>query len=218
MNEAIKGVVAVIAGFLSGFLIYMAAAMILTDGNPSSVFIWIVFGGGWALSVTLLLRGARTISKVFARAFLLGAAEWLAMIPVGFIFTSKQISKTLVESMSGAEMAGATAAAGVFSFLTGAVAVAMAVACLVGFTVAHLLGREMKPELTGPTKKCPFCAEIIKEEAKVCRYCGRDVAVSSEGEETTAKTKICPACQKEIPNIALMCKFCQAVLHEPRAA
>ncbi len=26
------------------------------------------------------------------------------------------------------------------------------------------------------TRNCPFCAEIIKKQAKVCKHCGRDVA------------------------------------------
>ena len=27
-----------------------------------------------------------------------------------------------------------------------------------------------------PIKKCPFCAELVKLEAKVCKHCGRDFA------------------------------------------
>lgn len=29
---------------------------------------------------------------------------------------------------------------------------------------------------TGDTRKCPACAEVIKVEARKCRFCGTDVA------------------------------------------
>jgi hypothetical protein len=33
--------------------------------------------------------------------------------------------------------------------------------------------------VSGYSKRCPYCSEVIKEEAKVCRYCGRELADSN---------------------------------------
>lgn len=56
---------------------------------------------------------------------------------------------------------------------------------LVGF-LFHIIGLIVlflpPAPKAGITKKCPECAEIIRAEAKVCRFCGRDFATADGSE------------------------------------
>jgi hypothetical protein len=169
----VQVIAGVTMGCLSGFLIYMAAAMLFTPKGPSPFFVWSTFGGGWALSAWLLIRRTQTVSKVVSRGLLLGAAEWLAMIPVGMVFSGKVLAETTTRvGPNDAARVGATIGAGLVSFTTGGVSIAMALVCLVGFAVTYFLAREMKPEPESSTRRCPECAELIQVAARKCKHCG----------------------------------------------
>ena len=45
------------------------------------------------------------------------------------------------------------------------------------------ISQTTRESITGQSlKKCPYCAEFIKQEAKICRYCGKELPneISSE--------------------------------------
>jgi hypothetical protein len=52
--------------------------------------------------------------------------------------------------------------------------IALPHALLLKTNTKKIENRQLK---SGDTKKCPFCAEFIKAEAVVCRYCSRDLAM-----------------------------------------
>jgi len=171
-----KTIIAVLLGLLAGIMIYMMSAMLFVDlgsgDGPSGRFVAITLLGGWASSAVLLRRGATSVSRIFSRGFLMGAAMWMAMIVVGVIYAGRAVA--LTEASSDAEAAGAAIGGGLFAVVSSGVSIFMVVFCLVGFMISYLIGRQMRPEeqAVDRTVSCPSCAEPISPMAKKCKHCG----------------------------------------------
>jgi len=140
-----KTSIAILMGSCSGLLIAIMGSCVIFalnfGGAEATLLALGCFVGGWIVSSCFLLLGARTLSKVLARGFLLGAAEWLLMIGEGVIRASR------METMDDAEMMVKASAM---------VSLLMIVLCLIGFAIVNFWRRKMEPEQSTPGATSPL--------------------------------------------------------------
>jgi predicted amidophosphoribosyltransferase len=68
---------------------------------------------------------------------------------------------------------------------------------------------------SGNARKCPYCAEIIRAGAQVCRFCGRELVDVGGGprsagllEHLETLPSVCSTCGAEIRNSQGICVHC----------
>jgi hypothetical protein len=170
-------------GLLSGFLIYMTAAMVLGVSKPGGLFIVLTFFGGWALSSYIVIKGASSASKVMARGSLLGAIEWLLMIAATWIFAGHAVQQSIdTNGNDVAAKVGAGIGGGILGVLGSGLSLAMALVCVVSWFIFSRFNSEMKQDDTRKKIPCVSCAELIFADAKQCRFCNtaQDSATNSK--------------------------------------
>jgi hypothetical protein len=115
------------------FLLGSTPAGYTISSGPSLAFALLGLSAAWAISAYCIRRNAATTSVVLRRGFLLGAAEWLAVIPA--IRTSPEDYRNLPNSVP------AIVGEAVIPWL----AAGMAAGCLIAFALAWMVGRQARP-------------------------------------------------------------------------
>ncbi|MEI8344625.1 MAG: PH domain-containing protein [Candidatus Omnitrophota bacterium] len=64
-------------------------------------------------------------------------------------------------------------------------------------------------------KKCPFCAELIQEEAVKCKHCGELLIGSQEDVKNRILKNICPRCLRHYDPLWSHCLSCRQPLNSP---
>jgi phosphate/sulfate permease len=82
----------------------------------------------------------------------------------------------------------------------GFIFLSLALSPIIGITIALIMKPsikvlEQKEQDDGISKKCPFCAELVKKEASICRFCGRDISKPT-GEDGPLVYEIDPSTQR----------------------
>jgi len=104
-----------------------------------------------------------------------------------------------------------------FSFFVG-ILVVLAIPRVEARSIAEESSGSFSREGSEVLFKCPYCAEWVKAEAKICRYCGKEIAkdieMMSEQEKEKFKnqsklagSRVCPRCTKVYQN-QVACNDC----------
>lgn len=134
--------VAIIMGFLSAlvlsFLVMLISAAFLPYPGPG--FAIVAFLIAWPGSAWIISRCSRSVSKVLSRGFLIGAAEWFALI---FVMMVVGASPKISGASSDLNPVEGTLVGGAIGMV---VAIPLAIVCLIGFVISHFAGKELKRE------------------------------------------------------------------------
>jgi hypothetical protein len=117
---------AITMGFFSGILVFVVAELLFArNGDPYRILAAFgCFVVATIVSALWMLSGTKRVSLIFRKGFLLGAVEWIAIIA----------AEVAIKVRTPALRIGVPLG----------ISTVMAVTCLIGYTVAYVIGRNKK--------------------------------------------------------------------------